>query len=150
LVWCSSKFIVIVDELFLPKDPLILYNEIRKSFYYKNQHYIPTHVRTLSKSIIFATIDATILDGTMWLKVNYCIYDYKMALNCICNYDLWLLLIWMIMKMKNVVMSSNDLWHPTINENIFALQQNVSLYVKWFHWILSEFIGPNDWDLVGM
>jgi hypothetical protein len=25
-----------------------------------------------------------------------------------------------------------------------ALQQKVSLYTKWFHWILSEFIGCNE------
>jgi hypothetical protein len=29
------------------------------------------------------------------------------------------------------------------------LQQKVSLYFKWFDRILSEFIGHNEWDLVG-
>jgi len=27
-----------------------------------------------------------------------------------------------------------------------SLQQKVSLYAKWFHWILSEFIGLVDGD----
>jgi hypothetical protein len=29
-----------------------------------------------------------------------------------------------------------------------ALQQKVSMYTKWFHWILSEFIGCSEWGLV--
>jgi uncharacterized membrane protein len=29
-----------------------------------------------------------------------------------------------------------------------SLQQKVSLYVKWFHWILSEFIGCSERGLV--
>jgi hypothetical protein len=31
-----------------------------------------------------------------------------------------------------------------------SLQQKVSLYAKWFHWILSEFTGPSERDLMGM
>jgi hypothetical protein len=31
-----------------------------------------------------------------------------------------------------------------------TLQQKVTLYAKWFHWILSEFIGPNEQDLMGI
>jgi hypothetical protein len=34
--------------------------------------------------------------------------------------------------------------------NMDPLQQNMSLYAKWFHKILSEFISPNEWDLVGV
>jgi hypothetical protein len=30
-----------------------------------------------------------------------------------------------------------------------TLQQKVSLYAKWFHWILNEFAGYNERDLVG-
>jgi hypothetical protein len=26
-----------------------------------------------------------------------------------------------------------------------TLQQKVSLYAKWFHWVLSEFIGCSEW-----
>jgi hypothetical protein len=29
-----------------------------------------------------------------------------------------------------------------------TLQQKVSLYVKWFHWIMSEFTSHNECDLV--
>jgi hypothetical protein len=32
---------------------------------------------------------------------------------------------------------------------IGAPQQKVSLYAKWFHLILSEFIGFSKWGLVG-
>jgi hypothetical protein len=32
---------------------------------------------------------------------------------------------------------------------IRSLQQKVSLYAKWFHWIMSEFISYKEWDLVG-
>jgi hypothetical protein len=28
--------------------------------------------------------------------------------------------------------------------------KNMSLCIKWFHWILSEFISFTKWDLVGM
>jgi hypothetical protein len=37
------------------------------------------------------------------------------------------------------------------NEKIIinSLEQKVSLYAKWFHYILSEFIGLNKWGLVG-
>jgi len=31
-----------------------------------------------------------------------------------------------------------------------SLQQKVSLYAKWFHWVLSELTGPNEQDLMGM
>jgi hypothetical protein len=31
-----------------------------------------------------------------------------------------------------------------------GIQQNVSPHGMWFHWILNEFIGPNEQDLVGM
>jgi hypothetical protein len=31
-----------------------------------------------------------------------------------------------------------EYWVP---KDIYTLQQKVSLYAKWFHWILSEFIG---------
>jgi len=31
-----------------------------------------------------------------------------------------------------------------------VLQQNVSMYTKWFHWILNEFMDPNEHDLMGM
>jgi hypothetical protein len=31
---------------------------------------------------------------------------------------------------------------------VCALQQKVSMYAKWFHWILNEFIGYNEWGLV--
>jgi hypothetical protein len=30
--------------------------------------------------------------------------------------------------------------------NLQTLQQKVSLYTKWFHWILSEFIGLMNMD----
>jgi len=33
--------------------------------------------------------------------------------------------------------------------HIQTLQQKVSLYAKWIHWILSEFISCNEQDLVG-
>ncbi len=33
---------------------------------------------------------------------------------------------------------------------IDALQQKMSLYAKWFQWILSEFIVHNEQDLMGM
>jgi hypothetical protein len=29
-----------------------------------------------------------------------------------------------------------------------SLQQKVSMYTKWFHWILSEFIGCSEWGVV--
>jgi len=32
---------------------------------------------------------------------------------------------------------------------MFALQQKVSLYTKWFHWMLSELISHSEQDLVG-
>jgi hypothetical protein len=32
--------------------------------------------------------------------------------------------------------------------SLFSLQQNASMYTKWFHWILSELIGLIEWDLV--
>ncbi len=32
---------------------------------------------------------------------------------------------------------------------IGALQQKVSLYAKWFHYILNEFIGFSKWGLAG-
>ncbi len=32
--------------------------------------------------------------------------------------------------------------------NVKTLQQKVSLYAKWFHWILSEFISCNEHGLV--
>jgi hypothetical protein len=34
-------------------------------------------------------------------------------------------------------------------EKEVLLQQNVLLYTKWFHWILSEFTNHNEQDLVG-
>lgn len=33
--------------------------------------------------------------------------------------------------------------------NIAFLQQKASMYTKWFHYIFSEFIGCNEWDLLG-
>jgi hypothetical protein len=35
------------------------------------------------------------------------------------------------------------------NNNFSSLQQKVSLYAKWFHLILSELTGHNEWNLVG-
>jgi hypothetical protein len=32
--------------------------------------------------------------------------------------------------------------------SVFGTTQQVFLYIKWFHWILSEFIGSNEQDLV--
>jgi hypothetical protein len=32
--------------------------------------------------------------------------------------------------------------------NFQTLQQKVSLYAKWFHWILNECTCPSEWDLV--
>jgi hypothetical protein len=32
----------------------------------------------------------------------------------------------------------------------YPLEQKVSMYVKWFHWILNEFIGLNEQDLIGI
>jgi hypothetical protein len=32
--------------------------------------------------------------------------------------------------------------------HIQTLQQKVSMYAKWIHWILSEFISRSEWDLV--
>jgi hypothetical protein len=40
------------------------------------------------------------------------------------------------------------LWNHLKNQ--YTLQQNVSLYTKWLHWILNELIGPNEQDLMGM
>jgi hypothetical protein len=34
------------------------------------------------------------------------IFNYKTVLHCKCNYDLWLLLVWTKMRMKNVFTSS--------------------------------------------
>jgi hypothetical protein len=31
---------------------------------------------------------------------------------------------------------------------VISLQQKVSLYAKWFHWILSEFTSCSEWELV--
>jgi hypothetical protein len=33
--------------------------------------------------------------------------------------------------------------------HLLSLQEKVSLYTKWFHWILSEFISYNELGLVG-
>jgi len=30
-----------------------------------------------------------------------------------------------------------------------ALQQKMSLYAKWFHWMLNELTSHNDWNLMG-
>jgi hypothetical protein len=141
LVWCSSKFIVVVDELFLPNDPFILYNQVRKYFCCKCQHYIPTHVCNLSKSIIFATIDATIIHGTMWVKLKYCIYDYKTAFNCICNYDLWSIVNLDANedeKCSHVIqwlMASNNKWkYICITTKCVLVCQVISLNFEWIHW----------------
>jgi hypothetical protein len=60
----------------------------------------------LSILTIFATCNATILRGTIVKMTCSCIFYYKLVFNCICNYNLWLLLIWMKRKMKSVVVSS--------------------------------------------
>jgi hypothetical protein len=38
----------------------------------------------------------------------------------------------------------------TMKFNLDPLQQNVSLYAKWFHKILSVSTSPSEWNLVGM
>jgi hypothetical protein len=35
-----------------------------------------------------------------------------------------------------------------VHYNVFSLQQKVSLYTKWFQWILREFIGCNEQGLM--
>jgi hypothetical protein len=51
-------------------------------------------------------------------------------------------------KLKGLFVSSSKTSYIT---NLFhtLLQQNVSLYAKSFHWILSEFINPNKRELWG-
>jgi hypothetical protein len=39
-------------------------------------------------------------------------------------------------------------FYALVNEDD-ALQQKVSMYTKWFHWIMSELTGYNEQDLVG-
>ncbi len=46
------------------------------------------------------------------------IFNYQMVLHCKCNYDLWLLLVWKKMRMKNVFTSStiDDIQNTKANQ----------------------------------
>jgi hypothetical protein len=75
----------------------------------------------------------------------------------------WLQGALVIQKDKNKELSGYQLpfWSRMRKKNIWwplsaftldyeqILQQKVSLYVKWFHWIMSEFISYSEWDLMG-
>ncbi len=64
------------------------------------------HLWLMSKSTIFAVVNATIFWATMVKMTCNQIFDYKTIWSCICDYDLQLILVWMKMKMKDALISS--------------------------------------------
>ncbi len=70
-------------------------------------------VQLVSTSIFF-----TILRGTM-VKMTYNHKDhFKMVCNCICNYDLWLMSIWMKLKNEKWTYIIYFWWNLKIDENV--------------------------------
>jgi hypothetical protein len=92
------------------------------------------YLQLVSILTIFATCDATIFCGTMVKTTYNCIFNYKLVFNYICNYNLWLLLVWMKRKMKSVVVSSMT----------SGIQQKMKMYsyLRLMMWFISDWT-PN-------
>jgi hypothetical protein len=79
---------------------------IATQHYKESYPFQPMCLRLVSKSTIYAIINAIVFHSTM-VKTSYnCTFDYKVIESYICNYDLQLILVWMKIKMKNAFLQS--------------------------------------------
>jgi hypothetical protein len=58
----------------------------------------------------------------------------------------------LLKKKKSTIFEEKSMWMGFIYQNCYekkiSLQQNVFLYAKWFHWILSEFTSHSEQDFM--
>jgi hypothetical protein len=52
----------------------------------------------------------------------------------------------LLAKFKLVGRKIVYIFHNLFGFDKDSLQQKVSMYAKWFHWILNEFISCSEWD----
>jgi len=110
------------------------------------------YVRNIIKILIIVLIQSNIFENIF--LIGHCLaIVLKLVLHLI-NY---FCLVFAILNIFHIWKAHSELdiitqYASNVNSLIqfpSSLQQNVSLYTKWFHWMLNEFISHSEWDLMG-